>query len=103
MSEVTRVLNSADTTRLHLYWYVLLFRYSRLSLLTKNTFIGQITLPSFIAEMKEPKDFPKALWAVTIAEVIVFSLVGAVVYGKYCPASLKSLLFESHLARKLGI
>ena len=45
------------------------------------TFIGQITIPSFIAEMKEPKDFPKALWAVTIAEVIVFSLVGAIVYA----------------------
>jgi len=45
------------------------------------TFIGQITLPSFIAEMKEPKDFPKALWVVTICEVLVFSLVGGVVYG----------------------
>ncbi|KAI9800344.1 MAG: hypothetical protein M1825_004114 [Sarcosagium campestre] len=44
------------------------------------TFIGQITLPSFIAEMKNPRDFPKALWAVTIAEIIVFTLVGAVVY-----------------------
>ena len=44
------------------------------------TFIGQITIPSFIAEMKQPKDFPKALWAVTIAEIIVFSLVGAIVY-----------------------
>ncbi|KAK5167993.1 uncharacterized protein LTR77_006560 [Saxophila tyrrhenica] len=45
------------------------------------TFIGQITLPSFIAEMKEPNDFPKALWAVTMAEIIVFSLIGAVIYG----------------------
>ena len=45
------------------------------------TFIGQITLPSFIAEMKEPRDFPKALWAVTICEVIVFSIVGAVIYA----------------------
>jgi hypothetical protein len=45
------------------------------------TFIGQITLPSFIAEMKDPKDFPKALYAVTICEVLVFSLVGGVVYG----------------------
>lgn len=45
------------------------------------TFIGQITLPSFIAEMKNPRDFPKALWAVTIAEVIVFSCVGAVIYA----------------------
>ncbi|KAJ9613029.1 hypothetical protein H2200_002970 [Cladophialophora chaetospira] len=45
------------------------------------TFIGQITLPSFIAEMKEPKDFRKALWAVTICEIILFSLVGGIVYG----------------------
>lgn len=44
------------------------------------TFIGQITLPSFIAEMKEPNDFPKALRVVTIAEVIVFSLVGSIIY-----------------------
>lgn len=45
------------------------------------TFIGQITLPSFIAEMKDPKDFPKALYAVTIAEVLIFSLVGSVIYA----------------------
>ena len=45
------------------------------------TFIGQITIPSFIYEMKEPRDFPKALWAVTIAEIIVFSLVGAIMYA----------------------
>ncbi|KAK5629610.1 hypothetical protein RRF57_005325 [Xylaria bambusicola] len=45
------------------------------------TLIGQITLPSFIAEMKEPKDFPKALWACTIAEIIVFTIVGGTVYA----------------------
>lgn len=44
-------------------------------------FIGQITLPSFIAEMKEPKDFPKALWAVTISEIVVFSICGGVIYA----------------------
>ncbi|KAK7047771.1 hypothetical protein VNI00_006099 [Paramarasmius palmivorus] len=44
------------------------------------TFIGQITLPSFIAEMENPLDFPKALWAVTIAEMVVFSLCGAIMY-----------------------
>ncbi|GES58989.1 amino acid transporter [Aspergillus terreus] len=44
------------------------------------TFIGQITLPSFIAEMKEPKDFWKSVTAVTIAEIIVFSLAGAIIY-----------------------
>lgn len=45
------------------------------------TFIGQITIPSFIAEMKEPKDFPKALWAVTICEIILFSVVACVIYA----------------------
>jgi hypothetical protein len=45
------------------------------------TFIGQITLPSFIAEMKNPKDFPKALYVVTACEVLLFSLVGGIVYG----------------------
>ncbi|KAI1306341.1 N amino acid transport system protein [Xylaria venustula] len=45
------------------------------------TLIGQITLPSFIAEMKEPRDFPKALWACTILEIIVFTVVGAAVYA----------------------
>lgn len=45
------------------------------------TFIGQITLPSFIAEMKEPEQFWKSLVAVTVAEVILFSLVGAIIYA----------------------
>lgn len=45
------------------------------------TFIGQITLPSFIAEMKDPNDFPKALWLVTICEIILFGLVGSVIYA----------------------
>jgi hypothetical protein len=31
------------------------------------TFVGQITLPSFIAEMKNPKDFPKGAPALTFA------------------------------------
>ncbi|OAA56535.1 amino acid transporter [Niveomyces insectorum RCEF 264] len=45
------------------------------------TFIGQITLPSFIAEMRDPREFPKALWACTIAEIVLFSIVGGVVYA----------------------
>ncbi|RDA87803.1 hypothetical protein CP532_2474 [Ophiocordyceps camponoti-leonardi (nom. inval.)] len=44
------------------------------------TFIGQITLPSFIAEMRDPREFPKSLWACTVAEIITFSIVGAVIY-----------------------
>jgi len=45
------------------------------------TFIGQITSPSFIAEMKNLKNFPKSLWAATICEILVFGIVGAVIYG----------------------
>ncbi|PNS19885.1 hypothetical protein CAC42_7852 [Sphaceloma murrayae] len=45
------------------------------------TFIGQITIPSFIAEMEDPMEFPKALWTVTIAEILVFSIVGSVTYA----------------------
>jgi Transmembrane amino acid transporter protein len=58
------------------------------------TFIGQITLPSFIAEMKNPYDFRKALWLVTVAEIIIFSLVGA---GKQL--SLAIFLLSSDMAQ----
>ncbi|GAD96515.1 neutral amino acid permease, putative [Paecilomyces variotii No. 5] len=45
------------------------------------TFIGQITLPSLIAEMEEPKDFWKSVTLVTVCEIILFSTVGALVYA----------------------
>lgn len=44
------------------------------------TFIGQITLPSLIAEMEEPRDFWKSVTVVTIAEIILFSVIGSLVY-----------------------
>ncbi|CUM67923.1 uncharacterized protein PRCAT00005635001 [Priceomyces carsonii] len=44
------------------------------------TFVGQITYPSFISEMKNPRDFKKALYLVTVCELIVFALAGAIVY-----------------------
>ncbi|KAJ6437702.1 N amino acid transport system protein [Purpureocillium lavendulum] len=44
------------------------------------TFIGQITVPSFVAEMKDPRDFPKALWLCTSAELVVFCTIGTVIY-----------------------
>ncbi|KAF5391199.1 hypothetical protein D9757_003160 [Collybiopsis confluens] len=44
------------------------------------TLVGQAAIPSFIAEMENPKDFPKALWAVTIAEIVIYTICGAVVY-----------------------
>ncbi|OKL60016.1 hypothetical protein UA08_04516 [Talaromyces atroroseus] len=40
-----------------------------------------ITLPSFIAEMREPEDFWKSVTAVTVAEVILFSIVGSIIYA----------------------
>ncbi|KAK0542294.1 hypothetical protein OC846_006778 [Tilletia horrida] len=45
------------------------------------TWVGQIMYPSFIAEMKEPRDFGKALYVVTAVEFVLFSVVGATVYG----------------------
>lgn len=45
--------------------------------------------PTFIAEMKDPREFPKALYAVTVAEFILFSVAGIVVYrytGQYTTA-----------------
>ncbi|CEP22714.1 MTR1 [Cyberlindnera jadinii] len=44
------------------------------------TFVGQICYPSFIGEMKNPKEFKKALYLVTLCEVIVFALAGSIVY-----------------------
>lgn len=44
------------------------------------TLVGQITYPSFIAEMEDPRDFKKVLYLVTVAEVVVFSLAGSIVY-----------------------
>lgn len=44
------------------------------------TFVGQITYPSFISQMKRPKDFKKALYIVTLAELITFALAGSIVY-----------------------
>lgn len=46
----------------------------------RYTLIGQITLPSFIAEMRDPRDFPNALWTVAIAEIFLFGISGAVIY-----------------------
>jgi hypothetical protein len=46
------------------------------------TFIGQITLPTFIADMEKPQDFPKALILVTAAEIVIFATVGSVIYVK---------------------
>ncbi|ORX35359.1 transmembrane amino acid transporter protein-domain-containing protein [Kockovaella imperatae] len=59
--------------------------------------IGQILYPSFIAEMKNPADFPKALAALTIMELAVFCIVAAVGYhfiGQYSTAPIIGSLSE---------
>lgn len=44
------------------------------------TFAGQVTYPSFIAEMRDPREFRKSLSCVTVAEVVLFSLAGSIIY-----------------------
>lgn len=60
--------------------YTLMYPSSRFSHLSNIS--GQIVLPSFIAEMRDPREFPKVLIAVTVSEVIIFSLAGGVMYWK---------------------
>lgn len=44
------------------------------------TLAGQITYPSFIAEMRNPKDFRKALYLVGAFEIILYCIAGSVIY-----------------------
>ncbi|CEP62637.1 uncharacterized protein LALA0_S06e00254g [Lachancea lanzarotensis] len=44
------------------------------------TFVGQITYPQFISEMKRPAEFRKVLYIVTFLEVIIFTLAGVIIY-----------------------
>lgn len=37
-------------------------------------------IPSFIGDMKRPQDFPKALYVSMTAELILFTLGGAIIY-----------------------
>ena len=44
------------------------------------TFIGQALIPSFVGDMARPQDFPKALYLSMAAELVLFTLSGAIVY-----------------------
>lgn len=53
------------------------------------TLVGQITIPSFIADMKNPQDFPKALYTIAVVEMILMVSAGVVMYiffGQYTVA-----------------
>jgi len=57
--------------------------------------IGQILYPSFIAEMERPQDFPKALAALSVAELVLFSVPAVVGYrylGQYAEAPMYASL-----------
>ncbi|WWC87430.1 uncharacterized protein L201_002319 [Kwoniella dendrophila CBS 6074] len=59
--------------------------------------IGQILYPSFIAEMKRPQDFPKALASLTGLQLILFTVTAAVGYyynGQYATAPIIGSLSE---------
>jgi len=65
-------------------------------------FIGQILYPSFIAEMEQPKDFPKALAVLTVAEVVIFTVAAVVGYaynGQYSTAPLIGSLQEPYMKK----
>ncbi|GJE87015.1 amino acid transporter [Phanerochaete sordida] len=44
-------------------------------------YAGHVAFFTFIAEMKEPRDFPKALYALQIADTTLYLIVGVVVYA----------------------
>ncbi|EKM55232.1 uncharacterized protein PHACADRAFT_255698 [Phanerochaete carnosa HHB-10118-sp] len=44
-------------------------------------YAGHVAFFTFIAEMKEPQDFPKALYALQIADTTLYLVVGVVVYA----------------------
>ncbi|PWN41759.1 hypothetical protein IE81DRAFT_324256 [Ceraceosorus guamensis] len=59
------------------------------------TWVGQIMYPSFISEMKNPNDFPKALYATTAMEFFLFLFVGIYVYafaGQYAETPAVAIL-----------
>lgn len=45
------------------------------------TFTGQALIPSFVGDMKNPEEFPKALYISMSVEVLLFTICGAVVYS----------------------
>ncbi|CAD6889866.1 unnamed protein product [Tilletia laevis] len=45
------------------------------------TWVGQCLYPSMIAELRDPREFGKALYVVTAVEFVLFSVVGITVYA----------------------
>ncbi|KAI2642197.1 transmembrane amino acid transporter protein-domain-containing protein [Xylaria nigripes] len=63
---------------------------------------------SFMDEMHTPKDFPKAIWALGIIEIIIYTLTGALIYvfvgqGVQSPALLSAGPLISKIAFGVGL
>ncbi len=66
-------------------------------------YAGHVAFFTFIAEMKTPEDFPKALYALQIADTTLYLIVGIVVYsytGEY--AVSPALGNTGHVLRKVA-
>ena len=44
------------------------------------SFIGHPLIPSYIGDMKDPSQFPKALYITMAIEIALFTVLGAFVY-----------------------
>ncbi|GAA5981032.1 hypothetical protein JCM10908_003956 [Rhodotorula pacifica] len=65
------------------------------------TFIGHALIPSFIGDMERPQEFPKALAVSMTAEMLLFTITGAVVYH-YTGIELTTAPAYGSLRRHLG-
>jgi amino acid transporter len=46
------------------------------------SFIGHPLIPSYIGDMRDPTQFPKALYITMAIEIVLFTILGVVVYIK---------------------
>ncbi|BFZ54997.1 hypothetical protein PYCC9005_002035 [Savitreella phatthalungensis] len=70
------------------------------------TLVGTIVIPSFVADMKEPRDFPKALYIVSIVEVLLMVICGTLMYsylGQYTVAPVFGSLQNAKIPYYLAI
>ena len=62
-------------------WDVVLLYLSIPHLIQIFAYAGHVAFFTFIAEMKQPSDFPKALYALQVADTTLYLIVGIVVYA----------------------
>ncbi|CDZ97743.1 Amino acid transporter, transmembrane [Phaffia rhodozyma] len=65
------------------------------------TFVGQALIPSFVGDMARPEDFGKALYLSMAAELLLFTITGAVVYS-YTGTQLTTAPAYGSLIKRFG-